>query len=166
MSKRGATMTPQGWVSRRVTPEEDAAAFKSAVANLDKIVNSGDSAKLEKTVGPIVDRLLLARGIASVDSDTRPILLDAFMLALRDAMQHRERNAEGDYSPDPKAQRFPEWKSPQAVTAGPAKAASSKASASLTGLVEGWWRDAKAAGRKPSTPWRATATRWLPWWPF
>jgi integrase len=148
---RGITMTPQGWVSHRVTPEEDAAAFKSAATNLDKIANSGDSAKLEMTVGPIVDRLLLARGIASVDSDTRPILLDAFMLALRDAMQHRERNAEGDYSPDPKAHRFPEWKSPQAATVGSAKAASSNAKSSLKALVEDWWREAKAAGRKPST---------------
>jgi integrase len=86
-----------------------------------------------------------------VDSDTRPILLDAFVLALRDAMQHRERNAEGDYSPDPKAQRFPEWKSPQAATAGRAKAASSNAKSSLKALVEDWWREAKAAGRKPST---------------
>jgi integrase len=147
----GITWTPQGWVPHRATPEEDAAAFKATVANLDRIASSGDSAKLERTVGPIVDRLLLARGIASVDGETRDILLDAFMLALRDAMQHRERNAEGDYSPDPKARRFPEWKSPQAETARPAKAASSNAKSSLKALVEDWWREAKAAGRKPST---------------
>lgn len=142
----GITWTPQGWVPHRPTPEEDAGAFRSSVANLDKIANSGDSAKHEKTVGPIVDRLLLARGIARVDGETRAILLDALMLALRDAMQHRERNAEGDYSPDPMAQRFPEWKSPQAATAKPARVASS-----LTALVEDWWREAKATGRKPNT---------------
>ena len=148
---KGITWTPNGWVAHRATPEEDAGAFKSAVANLDKIASAGDAVMLEKTVGPIVDRLLLARGIASVDSDTRAILLDTFMLALRDAMQHRERNAEGDYSPDPKAQRFPEWKSQDAKTAEPTKAASSTTTSSLTGLVEDWWREAKAAGRKPST---------------
>jgi integrase len=147
----GMTWTVQGWVHHRETPEEAAAGFRAIVAHLDEIASSGDPAKLEKTVGPIVDRLLLARGIASVDSDTRPILLDAFMLALRDAMQHRERNAEGDYSPDPKAQRFPEWKSPEALTAEPTKATSSKAASSLIRLVEDWWSEAKRADRKPST---------------
>jgi integrase len=37
------------------------------------------------------------------------------------------------------------------MAAGPEKAAASKAASSLTGLVEDWWREAKAAGRKPST---------------
>jgi integrase len=142
----GITWTPQGWVNHQITPEEDAAAFKSGAENLDRIAGAGVPENLERTVGPLVDRLLLARGIASVDSDTRLILLDAFILALRDAMQHRERNAGGDYSPDPKAHRFPEWKSPDAKSAEPTKAASS-----LTGLVEEWWREAKAAGLKRST---------------
>jgi len=147
----GITWTPQGWVNHQITPEEQAGAFKSLVEHLDKIAGTGDPAKLERAVGPIVDRLLLARGIASVDNDTRSILLDAFILALRDAALHRERNAGGDYSPDPKAQRFPEWKPPAAMKSEPTEAALSKSASSLTGLVEDWWREARAAGRKPST---------------
>jgi integrase len=147
----GITWTPQGWIEVRITPEEDAAAFKATVAHLDKIASDGIPAHLERAVGPLVDRLLLARGIATVDSETRPILLDAFILALRDAMQHRERTARGDYSPDPKAQRFPEWKSPDVKSMNPAKATAPMAAPSLTALVDDWWREAKAAGRKPST---------------
>lgn len=143
----GITWTPKGWVPDRATPEEDAEAFKAAAASLDDLVGTGNAARLETAVGPIVDRLLLARGIAGVDHDTRAPLLDAFILALRDAMHHRERNAGGDYSPDPKATRFPEWKRQEAQP----KAAQPQATFSLTGLLDDWWREAKAAVRKPST---------------
>jgi hypothetical protein len=65
-----------------------------------------------------------------------------FFAAMR-LLAHRTRR---DYSPDTRPQRFPKWVKSEA----PAKA-SSKAASSLTGLVEDWWREAQAAGRKPST---------------
>ena len=37
------------------------------------------------------------------------MVLLAFWQALRDAFESRKRNAEGDYSPDAKSERFPEW---------------------------------------------------------
>jgi integrase len=142
--------TPNGFVPDPVTPAENAALFKAAGALLEAIASEGSPARLERTLGPLVNRLLLAKGIASVDAETRPMLLDAFHDALRDAIAVRERNASGDYTPDPKAQRFPAWESPSEQGL-PAKASRTKASASLKGLVEDWWREAEAGGRKPST---------------
>jgi integrase len=101
---------------------------------------------LEKPLGPLVDRLLLSKGIRHVDEGSRSILLSAFWMALRDAFANRRKNIEGDYSGDPKANRFPQWEALKRIV--PARIASG---VSLTGLVEDWWKEAKAAGRKPST---------------
>jgi hypothetical protein len=100
-------------------------------------------------LGSLVDRLLLAKGIGSVDADTRSMLLGAFLRALRDAMEHRERNAKGDYAPDPQAQRFPEWRPRVPTTEPPSSGSLPKQS--LMGLVEDWWSEAKAAGQKRAT---------------
>lgn len=133
-------------------PSEDEAAFGSALERLNATMERGEPSDLEPPLGPLVDRLLLAEGIAAVDPESRAMLLTAFALALRDAFERRHREAGGDYRPDPKSERFPEWRPPetaarelQAAPSGPA------ASPSLTGLVEAWWREASAAGRKPST---------------
>jgi integrase len=101
---------------------------------------------LEKALGPLVGRLLLSKGIRHVDAATRSTLLSAFHAALRDAFAARERNVHGDYSPDAKAARFPEWQDGHATTAGRPVAAHS-----LNGLVDGWWIEAKARGLKAST---------------
>jgi len=142
-------MTPEGWVPATVTPEEEGVYFKSAAKHLAKIRERADSRGLEPALGAIIDRLLLAKGIARVEDDSRLILLQAFHLALRDALELRERNAGGDYSPDPKAERFPEWASPNAAVSSLPAQPSPKAS--LKGMVEDWWREAEATGRKPST---------------
>lgn len=143
------THTPQGWVRDRSTPEEERAGFEAALAKLDAATESGEPADLERDFGSLVDRLLLRRGIASVDVDTRPLLLDAFARALRDAFENRKRNAEGDYGPDPKAARFPAWRPP--TEPEPTKTAPSAGKTSLTGLVSDWWAERSAAGLKPST---------------
>jgi len=139
-------LTPQGnWVPATVTPEEEGVYFKSAAKHLATIRERADSQGLEPALGAIVDSLLLAKGIAGVDDNSRLILLQAFHLALRDALELRERNAGGDYSPDPKAERFPEWARPNAA------ASPQSPKASLKGMLEEWWREAQATGRKPST---------------
>jgi integrase len=102
---------------------------------------------LEKTLGPIIDRLLIGKGILRVDAQSRELLLRTMWQALQDAFEGRRRNAEGDYSPDPKAERFPEWQSARiSETKAPRCAI-----VSLKGLVDEWWAEAKAIGRKPST---------------
>ncbi|MCE4224922.1 tyrosine-type recombinase/integrase [Methylobacterium sp. C25] len=138
--------TGDGWVPDRSTPDEERAGFEAALGHLETAIESTDSSRLERLVGPLVDRLLLAKGIAEVDADSRSILLDAFVLALRDAFEVRKRNAEGDYSPDLKATRFPAFEAPSAT---PSTQPASKTS--LTGLVVSWWAERKAAGLKPST---------------
>ena len=135
-----ATGKPIGGVERvaELSPEETALGFAAAARRL---CEAAERDGLETALGPLVNRLLLRKGIAEVDPECRPTLLGAFAQALQDAFAVRERNARGDYSPDPKAQRFPEWVGEEQP--GPA--------VSLTGLLEDWWREAKAAGRKPST---------------
>lgn len=102
----------------------------------------------ERTFGPIIDRLLLAKGIGRVDTSSREMLLKAFHLALRDAFEARERNAEGDYRPDPKAERFPLFE--QAPVNEP-PSPSSSAKDTLTVLLADWWVEAKAGERTVST---------------
>ncbi len=104
---------------------------------------------LEGTFGPLVDRLLLQKGIASATPQSRAMLLSEFHRALKDAIAYRQRNAGGDYSADLTASRFPAWSG----STGPA--------VSLKGLVEEWWGEAKASGRAQSTyeSYRSTVAR-------
>jgi hypothetical protein len=135
-----------GWQREYSTHVSDS-EWKAVCANWEKIGATGEPSDLEKPLGAIVDRLLLAKGIKRVDETTRNIILSAFWQALRDAFETRKRNAEGDYSPDAKSKRFPGWTPSQdgkIVTSVAAKV-------SLKGLVETWWVEAKATGRKPST---------------
>ena len=135
-----------GWQREYNTHVSDA-EWEAVLGNWEKIGATGEPSDLEKPLGAIVDRLLLAKGIKRVDEPTRNIILPAFWQAMRDAFESRKRNAEGDYSPDAKSERFPEWTPPHAgKVATPAAA-----KASLKGLVETWWVEAKATGRKPST---------------
>ena len=128
---------------------EEAAAFIAWAERLRAILDADDLPALERSYGAIIDRLLLAKGIARVDEQSRPLILRAFGLAHLDATLLRRRHAEGDYSPDPKAERFPEFK-PAAKTRE-ASALPSAGRVSLKGLVEDWWREGQKLGNKPST---------------
>jgi integrase len=121
------------------TPDraERIAEWETALDKLQKIDGPRD---LEQLLGPIIRRLLLAEGIKQVDRATWQTLLDEFREAMLDAFERRKREAEGNYAPDPKSGRFPEW---QAPGSGP--------HISLTGLVEDWWREAQATGLAVST---------------
>jgi integrase len=150
-----AIHTPQGFISVPVDEEDDdAVIFKAGIELLDRMRDANNPDELEGAFGPLVDRLLLGKGIASVDDPSRGTLLRAFRQALRHAFAARERNASGDYSPDPKAQWFPEWEAPRLAAKSAAKPSpppSKGASSSLKGLVEAWWVESKAAGLKRST---------------
>ncbi len=156
-------LTPSGFVSVTPSLEDERTTFEGALRLLEAALPEAASddgneepkdrlleariASLVGTLDKIADRLLLEEGIASVTPESRPLIHDAFRLALNDALQARQRNAEGDYSPDPKANRFPVFKQLQATKELP----SSAAKLSLTGLLEGWWNEAEKAGRKRST---------------
>lgn len=139
-----------------------------------------DPAKLRAEMAPSADEVLSAHALV-VDEDSRDRLMVAMRDAIRDAAGTLRRRAEGDYGPDAVVQRFPPLdrmgtggespRGPQAPTPAPAPVpglpASSKAISapsslvgsvalgasrqSLTGLIEDWWKEAKALGRKPST---------------
>ena len=126
---------------------DDVPEFWEAASRHMVELEAGDNpADLEKAFGSIIDRLLLTEGIRQVDNASRRLLLKAFRMALHDAFESRRRNAEGDYRPDPQAERFPAFKSP--VAAMPAATNSKQ---SLKGLVDAWWQEAQAAGRTVST---------------
>jgi integrase len=63
---------------------------------------------MEERFGPIADMVLAAKCLI-VDGEGRTKLIEALAGALDDASQKLKRNAEGDYSPDPAAKRFPKW---------------------------------------------------------
>lgn len=136
-----------GWAPDTESQSEQETYWAAVVAMWERVGEDDEPAKLEVYLGPLVDRLLLTKGIRKVDSESRSFLLTAFWMALRDAFKNRQRNAGGNYSPDPQANRFPAWQSPTEKEK-PARNASKN---SLTALVEDWWQEAKVAGRKQST---------------
>lgn len=72
--------TAAGGVRDHSEPAEEQAAFYSIAEQLEA---SHEPADLERLNRPLVDRLLLTRGIADVDIPSRLMLLEAFALALR-----------------------------------------------------------------------------------
>lgn len=123
---------------------EDPEEWRAALEALDTVCQSEDTERIDTRLGSLVDRMLLAKGIRDVTPASRRMLLEAFCVALRDVFAARERMAAGDYSPDPKASRFPEWTSP--VAKGP-----QRSRVSLVRLVDDWWREAEKTGRAVST---------------
>jgi integrase len=123
------------------TTEEEHATFTQAMSRYAAAPDD----RLEALLGEKVDRLLLAKGIAEVDAETRPTLLKCFLQAIRQAVGVRQREADGDYSPDPMASRFPEWVAPASSSS------LSPSSLALPALLDLWWTEARALGRKEGT---------------
>lgn len=118
------------------------------VVQLQAKAMAGDDAARERWFGPTVDQTLASHGLV-VTLDGRSALVDAVGQALALASVQLARNADGDYSPDTVVERFPLLELKKDTK--PVSKALPTGSQSLTGLVEGWWREAKAAGRTVST---------------
>lgn len=99
---------------------------------------------LESRFGPFADVLLARHGLI-VDDESRHRLLMQTAKALDLAAQKTSKFAEGDYSDDGVERRFPKWEE----TTRPAPVRTGIVS--LKGVVEDWWREAKAAGTKLAT---------------
>lgn len=126
-------------------PNEAAAAIEQfgTIDNLTEAVNAlpvGQYDALEDRFGPIGDWVLIRHRIHLAGSD-RHRFLRLIGTAALDAGWQLRRNAEGDYSPDPKAQRFPAIETVRAV----------QPKITISGLLESWWKEAKATGRAEST---------------
>lgn len=107
----------------------------------------GDDAKrqqaMEERFSPFVD-WCLARHALAIDAETRERLVVAVGEAMDGAAVSLSRKAAGDYRPDPLAARFPPWQaSPTAAPAVP--------NVSLSGLLAGWWTEAKGRNLSLST---------------
>ncbi len=90
----------------------------------------------ENLHGEAADRLLQRRGLI-IDVDSRKRLLFAMNGAFSDAVSCLRRRSEGDYSPDPKARRFPESSSPS----GKEARTGSAETVTLSELLELWKAD-------------------------
>lgn len=119
--------------------------WEALLLDLEDLEVQLDEDQLEERFGAFADRLLNSKGILRVDTSSRQMLLRELLRSLKQAFGQRQRQSEGDYSPDVKAARFPEWQ--HTGEASPATAPA----VSLKGLMDAWWVEAKATGRKPST---------------
>ena len=111
--------------------------------NLAKAVNAlppGQYNVLEGRFGLLADYVLIRHRIHLAPED-RERFLRLVGTASLDAGWQLKRNAEGDYSPDPKAIRFPPVET----------VAAAKRKQTITGLFDHWWKEAKATGRTQST---------------
>lgn len=84
--------------------------------------------RLERHLGKMADALLAKHSIVT-DERSRLVLIERLATELPKASDKLARNAEGDYSPDSHAHRFPEWKD---------KAAVALPSQTLSGIAEAW----------------------------
>ncbi len=107
----------------------------------------GDEARkreaMEYRFGKLADHYLAKRGVLT-DAEGRWKFIDALAGALDDAAEKLARNSEADYRPDPAADKYPSWTPPQVMK-------QEAQVLTLTRILEGWWREAQATGRKPST---------------
>jgi hypothetical protein len=100
-----------------------------------------------------IDAFLISRGGINAFFEAKeiqlfPSQLPAFIeTEFYAAMRLLARRAGRDYRPDKRPERFPEWQ-PSVL---PKEDSAAALTPTLTGILEGWWREAKATGRKPST---------------
>ncbi len=132
------------WNRAKPDPREIGEGLSAIGQQLKAALNEDDMETAEATLGPLVDRVLMSKGIMAVTAESRILILREFLRSLEQgiAVQAR-RSLHGDYSPDPNASRFPEWRDPEASTL--------KAKVSLTGLMDDWWKEAERTGRSQST---------------
>ncbi|EKS29696.1 DUF6538 domain-containing protein [Afipia felis] len=94
--------------------------------------------KLEQWVGPYVDALLVKEQIKTTPECRREIIEETDH-AIVQAARQRLKEAQGDYSPDPKANRFPKQKSAEV------------GGVTITALFKSWQTAHVADGLSPTT---------------
>jgi integrase len=127
----------------QITDRQDAAARfgNDLTIGIDALPRSEPSPEvLEQRFGRLAAWVLTRHGL-EVDADTRVRLLKEVGRAAIEAGWRLKRAATGDYSDDPAERRFPPFSSTR-------KAAGQ---AGMREIVDRWWTEAKATGRKPST---------------
>lgn len=123
--------------------EADAARELFGDGDLTEAVNALPADRhdaLEDRFGLLADWVLIRQRIHLNPNDRRRFLRLVGMASL-DAGWQLRRNAEGDYTPDVRALRFPSIETVSAV----------KPRLTITGLFDLWWQEAKATGRSQKT---------------
>ncbi len=147
--KQIAALAGEAYKALIATFEDDPGSSETwkQIIQLHAKALSGDQAAREEWFGPTVDQTL-AKHRLIVDNDSRTALIDAVGVSLSLASVRLAQNAGGDYSPDTIAPRYPSLELPREAKATKPLPSGSQ---TITGLAEGWWREAKAAGRTVST---------------
>ncbi len=114
-------------------------------AGVNALPPGDPSATLEVRFGALADWVLVREGF-NLDAATRLRLLKLIATAAIDAGWQLKRNAEGDYSPDARAQRFPALESVQRI--------------SVADLFERWRIEARPASSTVST-WRGNVEQFI-----
>lgn len=96
---------------------------------------------LNLAYGPIADGLLTSKALV-VDEESRSRLTQELQRGIDQAAGKLKRNAEGDFRPDPMADRFPDW---------PKEKRATRAQVTITQVFEGWEREARAANKTAKT---------------
>lgn len=123
-------------------------AMRGDWTKYSRAIPTSDSAQervltsLNLRFGDITDSVLSSEGLA-VAPEARNALLLEVGKALQEASEKLKRNTEGDYSPDPKAARYPEWKG--------AKSAKPVGRVTLSSLFEGWKAEAEKRRMRPAS---------------
>jgi integrase len=132
------TEPPETWAAMVVKMEE----------HLEALADGGLDALMQKDLDTVIKKeLLKLRGVMGTDPDTMQILRREFLRAMRDGYAKRIKTADGDFTPDTKAERFPkQWQEDGKVRA-PMPASGLR----ITSLVDDWWAEAKTAGRSRAT---------------
>jgi integrase len=117
----------------------------------ERALSSPDRA--ETWFGPYVDQIALAKGLV-LDAESRSGVIKEAARACIEAAARLKQNAEGDYSPDPVAARFPKWEDDRNAQHDAAKP---KASAvSIHDVFNRWLKERSPAASTVST-WRGCA---------
>ena len=109
---------------------------------LDRVAASPGGA--EQWYGEAVDKLLAEQRIVT-DEASRARLIEETDRAFRQAVALNRKRSEGDYSPDPKADRFPPVMAPENAQPVP------EVGLSIRALFKLWERDHLANGKSPRT---------------
>lgn len=105
----------------------------------DRVAYSPDT--LRKWYGGTADRLLAEKGLNADSASYDRLIGEIHRTAVQWAAQQKKR-ANGDYSPDPAANRFPKWERPGATN---------NAAVSISDLFGAWKRDHLSDGKSPRT---------------
>lgn len=129
--------------------DQDAEHREGAAASLRRRIEAGETETLDAELYKLVTGILRREGYPHVSPETLNMLVQMFRRALVEGVESGAKKAAWDFSDDPSASRYPAWEAPKREV--PVSRREPLSGVSLMGLVEGWWKEALAAGKSDST---------------